>query len=62
MDLNKLYLKINDRFPEPLFDELDLKIFVDTEHGHDNVTGRSITGIISVVDQRKQPFHRRDRH
>ena len=30
-------------------DELDLHVFCDADHGHDKVTGRSITGIMSVV-------------
>ena len=40
---------IDDRFPEPRFDELDLKVFVDSVHVHDKVTVRSITGLFSVV-------------
>ena len=39
----------DDRFPEPLFDELGLNICVDADHVHDRVTGRSIPGIISVL-------------
>ena len=41
--------EINDRFPEPLLDELDMNIFVDSDHGYDKVTGRSITGLLSMV-------------
>ena len=36
-------------FPEPFFDELYLDIFVDSDHEHDKVTRRSITGLFSVV-------------
>ena len=41
--------EINDRFPGPLFDELYLSVFVYAYHGHDKVTGRSITGILFMV-------------
>jgi hypothetical protein len=41
--------ELDPRFPEPLLDELDLHVFCDADHGHDKVTGRSITGIMSVV-------------
>ena len=40
---------IDPRFPEPLHKELDLTIFVDSNHGHDRVTGKSLTGLISFV-------------
>ena len=40
---------MDERFPEPLFDELDMKIFVDADHGHDKVTVRSTAGIPYVV-------------
>jgi len=36
-------------FPEPFLAELDINIFVDADHGHDKVTGRSITGLIALV-------------
>ena len=36
-------------FLEPLFDDLDLRIFVDAYYGNDEVMGRSITWFISVV-------------
>ena len=41
--------EIDDRFPEPLFDELDLNVFVDADHRHDKVMRSPNTGIISVV-------------
>ena len=41
--------ELDPRFPEPLLEELDLHVFRDADHGHDKVTGRSITGIIYVV-------------
>ena len=37
------------RLPEPLMKELAMNIFIDSNHGHDRVTGRSITGMISFV-------------
>ena len=39
----------DDRLPEPRMKELSTNIFVDSNHGHDRVTGRSITGLISFV-------------
>ena len=41
--------EIDDRLSEPLFDEFDLKCFVDADHGHDKVTGRSTKGLIYVL-------------
>ena len=41
--------EVDPRIPEPLMKELSLNIFVDANHGHDKVTGRSISGIISFV-------------
>ena len=41
--------QIDTQFPLPLFDSFDLNIFVDADHGHDKVTGRSVTGILAVV-------------
>ena len=40
---------IGKHFPEPLFDELDIHVFVDSDRGHDKVIGISITGLFSVV-------------
>ena len=37
------------RLPPPLMKELSTNIFIDSNHGHDQVTGRSITGMISFV-------------
>ena len=37
------------RLPTPLMKELSLNIFVDANHGHDKMTGRSISGILSCV-------------
>ena len=41
--------EIDARLPSPRMKELSLNIFVDSNHGHDKVTGRSITGLISFV-------------
>jgi hypothetical protein len=40
---------LDPRFPEPLVPELDINIFVDANHAHDKITGRSITGIFGFV-------------
>jgi hypothetical protein len=40
---------LDPRFPEPLIKELDINIFVDANHAHDKVTGRSITGVFRFV-------------
>ena len=39
----------DDRLPKPLMNELSTNIFIDSNHGHDKLTGRSITGILSFV-------------
>ena len=36
-------------FPEPTIKELEITIFCDSDHAHDLVTGRSITGILAFV-------------
>eukprot|EP00957_Ditylum_brightwellii_P114354 8719431-Ditylum_brightwellii.AAC.1 len=41
--------EIDPRFPTPLFEELDLQIFCDADHGHDQITGSSITGLFAMV-------------
>lgn len=40
---------IDPRFPTPLIPELDINLFVDANHAHDKITGRSITGLFGVV-------------
>ena len=35
--------------PEPLFDEIKITAFVDSDHAHDKLTRRSITGLIIFV-------------
>ena len=40
---------MDPRFPEPLMEELDIHNFVDADHAHDKVTGRSVTGMILFV-------------
>ena len=39
----------DSRFPTQTIPELDVTIFCDADHGHDLVTGRSITGILAFV-------------
>ena len=41
--------EVDDRLPAQKMKELDINIFVDSDHGHDRVTGRSITGMIAFV-------------
>jgi hypothetical protein len=40
---------MNPRFPTPLIKELEINIFCDADHAHDNVTGRSVTGIFGSI-------------
>ena len=40
---------VDDKLPKPLMNELPVTIFVDSNHGHDKVTGKSITGLIVFV-------------
>ena len=40
---------LDPRFPLPLVKELDINLFVDANHAHDKVTGRSITGLFGFV-------------
>ena len=41
--------EVDDKLPEALMDELPITIFVDSNHGHDKVTGKSISGLIVFV-------------
>jgi hypothetical protein len=41
--------ELDPRFPEPLLKEIDINMFCDSDHAHDKVTGRSITGLICFV-------------
>ena len=43
------------RLPKAKMKELPINIFVDSNHGHDRVNGRSITGLISFVG--RTPTH-----
>ena len=43
------------KVPEPLMKELTVSIFVDSNHGHDKITGKSVTGIIVFVG--RTPIH-----
>jgi hypothetical protein len=40
---------IDERFPKPKGEELLVSIFFDSDHAHDRVTGRSISGVIVMV-------------
>ena len=35
--------------PTPLMEEISITVFVDSDHGHDKVTRRSITGLIAFL-------------
>ena len=39
---------MDDKFIEPLMEEIGMIIFVDSNHGHDKVTGKSVAGLISL--------------
>ncbi len=41
--------EIDAKLPEALVDEMAITVFVDSDHAHDKVTRRSITGIIMFV-------------
>jgi hypothetical protein len=41
--------EIDPRFPRPMGKELDVSVFFDSDHAHDKVTGRSISGVIILV-------------
>ena len=43
--------EIDEKLPVPKMKELSTTILVDSDHGHDRKTGRSITGMISFVGQ-----------
>ena len=40
---------VDDKLPDPLMKELPITIFVDSNHGHDKITGKSITGLVVFV-------------
>ena len=40
---------IDKEFPEATLEEILTTIFCDTDHAHDLVTGRSITGLLGIV-------------
>ena len=40
---------IDEKTPTPMMKESDVTIFVDSNHGHDLTTGKSITGLIVFV-------------
>ena len=41
--------EIDHKLPNPRMKELPITIFTDANHGHDQVTGKSITGILVLV-------------
>jgi hypothetical protein len=48
--------EIDEKLPKPLCDEIALTAFVDSDHAHDKVTRRSITGILILLG-RTPVFH-----
>jgi hypothetical protein len=40
---------LDPKFPEALVPEMDINLFVDANHAHDKVTGRSVTGLLCFV-------------
>jgi hypothetical protein len=45
------YEEIDVNLPEALVDPMEITVFVDSDHAHDQVTRRSITGFCRHVDQ-----------
>ena len=43
------------KVPEPLMKKLTVSIFVDSNHGHDKITGKLVTGIIVFLG--RTPIH-----
>jgi hypothetical protein len=41
--------ELDPRFPTPLIPEMDITLFIDANHAHDKITGRSITGLFGLV-------------
>jgi hypothetical protein len=41
--------EVGTNVPEPLIDELAITVFVDSDHAHDKITRRSVTGIMIFV-------------
>ena len=41
--------EIDTKVPKPLVPEMDITAFVDSDHAHDKVTRRSITGLLILV-------------
>ena len=41
--------EVDCNLPKPLVDELDITVFVDSDHAHDKITRRSVTGLIIFV-------------
>ena len=40
---------IDSKVPSPLADELEATAFLDSDHAHDKVTRRSVTGLLILV-------------
>ncbi len=43
------YEELDERFPKQIGTELPISIFFDSDHGHDRVTGNSISGVVVIV-------------
>ena len=41
--------ELDTNLPKPLVEEISITVFVNSDHGNDKVTRRSITGLISFL-------------
>ena len=41
--------EIDVKVPEPKVDELEITVFVDSDHAHDRLTQRSVTGLLILL-------------
>lgn len=46
--------EIDCKVPKPLVEEMEIIAFVDSDHAHDKVTRRSITGLLILVISKSQ--------
>ena len=48
--------EIDPNVPKPLIDKIEICAFVDSDHAHDCVTTRSITGLVILVGRTPVSF------
>ena len=51
--------EFNNKFPDPLIDELEVAAFVDSDHAHDKSTRISIKGLLILVGRTPVYFMRK---